>query len=262
MSPAERSTMRPVDKWWWPKETFRVGRPTVLLFSGAGVEQSWIANPLIPHLDDYNFGVWRMPGRGTRVDEPDPTNLRVLSREVAEGIRDIGAVRPVLGGHSFGGYFGYIVTQELEKLGVEVGRLVTITTACPTEFRLGAAYARLHGGPDKYIKRRLAKAIRNQTLPPEYVGPDQFESVGRAMGVDFTLGFGELSRAVIDTSITDISVSDDEKLLIKKIERWRPYTRGDFDSIVTTGGHAFVLDKPEVVTRVLNREAEIAYNRC
>ncbi|MFF3570205.1 thioesterase II family protein [Nocardia jiangxiensis] len=248
-----------LEKWWFPTSDYRGRRPSVWLFGGAGVEQAWTANPLIPLVGDYDFAVWRMPGRSVRKDEPDPTSLRAVGREIAESIAEIGAVRPVLSGLSFGGLLAFVATQELEKLGVQVGRFVPIVSACPNEWRMGAVYAWLNGGPVRYTKRRLAAADKAGKLPPELSGANR-EVMQRPYVADLTAGFREWSHSVIKTSITDISASDEQRLHISNLTRWRPYTRGEFDSITSTGGHFFYREHPEVVSRVFDRESEIAYS--
>ncbi|MFD3704497.1 alpha/beta fold hydrolase [Nocardia sp. NPDC058658] len=246
-------------KWWFPIEDYRGKRPSVWLLGGAGVEQAWTANPLIPLIGNYDFAVWRMPGRGVRKDDPEPTSMRAVGRELAESIAAIGAVRPVVAGLSSGGLLAFIATQELEKLGVEVGRFIPIVSTCPNEWRVGAAYAWMTGGPTRYAKRRLAAADKAGKLPPELSGPNR-QAMLRPYIVDLTTGFRAWSHTTITTPITDISASDDARLRITHAKRWRRYTRGDFDSIITTGGHLFYRDHPEIVSRVLDRESDIAYS--
>ncbi|MDF0530311.1 alpha/beta fold hydrolase [Tsukamurella sp. 8F] len=247
-------------KWWWPAGEYRGGRPSVFFFGGAGVEMAWAANPLIPLIGDYDFASWRMPGRGTRSDEPDPTSMRELGREIAQSIAEIAPVRPVLSGHSFGGYVGYAATQELEKLGIEVGRFVPIVAACPTEFRLGSVYTHMRGGPFKYASQRIAEADDIGLLPPELGDENLKESLRHTVAVDFALGFGALRHTPIAAGITDISASDDTQLKISHPKRWKRFTKGEFDSILTTGDHLFYREHPEIIAVAWEREGELAYS--
>ncbi|MBO0856598.1 MAG: thioesterase [Nocardia sp.] len=257
--PQRVKSLTALEKWWFPTSDYRGKRPSVWLFGGAGVEQAWTANPLIPLIGEYDFAVFRMPGRSVRKDEPHPTSLRELGREVAQSLVEIGAVRPVLSGLSFGGLLAFVAVQELEKLGFEVGRFVPIVAACPNEWRAGGAYAMLHGGVDKFIERRLEEATPGGKLPPE-MAEMTLENLRGPYLADMSCGFREWKHSMIKTSITDVSAADDQRLKIPSLTRWKRYTRGEFDSITATGGHFFYRERPEVVSRVFERESEIAYS--
>lgn len=63
------------------------------------------------------------PGRGTRIEEPFPTNLISLSHDIADVIGSL-ADRPiVLFGHSMGAAIGLEVARSLESKGISVAHL-------------------------------------------------------------------------------------------------------------------------------------------
>ncbi|SIS21284.1 alpha/beta fold hydrolase [Williamsia sterculiae] len=263
MTARQDSTTAPaaIDKWWWPAGAYRADHPSVFFFSGAGVDQAWAANPLIPLVKGFNFGVWRMPGRATRINEPAPVDMPALADEIARSIVAIKAVRPVLCGHSYGGLVAFMGSTALERLGHSAGRFVPVAAACPREWQLGGLYTRFRGGPAKYAAYRLERAAERGELPPELAGATEDMVLRRNLVTDFALGLSVTKLPTLrSTPTTDISTSTDEQLLIKSPTRWKRHTKAEFDSIVTTGSHLFYQDRPDIAINVLQNESRIAFD--
>jgi surfactin synthase thioesterase subunit len=248
------------NRWWWPITSYRPATPTILFFLGTGSDQTAI-NPVVPYLDGANFAVWRMPGRGARADEPAPNNLRKLAHDIATSIISLNPDRPVLAGHSFGGLLAFLTSQELERRNFTVGRFMPVVSAHPMQWRIDALYARLRGGPEKHAQRRLAKFEASRLWPPQPItDPTLLEDARQRALVDQRLGFQDFSHTPVNCPITDITAKDDELLKFNSPQRWRRYTHRAFESIIVTGGHYFHRRTPEVLSRILMNEAELAYS--
>ncbi|SKG81684.1 putative thioesterase [Mycobacteroides abscessus subsp. bolletii] len=58
-----------------------------------------------------------------------------------------------------------------------------------------------------------------------------------------------------------MSAKDDEVLpKFAPPRRWAPYTKGEFTSILVTGGHYFYWANPQTLSTILTHEAELALN--
>ena len=230
-----------------------------MFFLGTGADQTAI-NPVVRYLDGPNFAVWRMPGRGARTDEPAPNNLRELAHDIATTVIGINPVRPVLAGHSFGGLLAFLTAQELERRNFAVGRFIPVVSAHPMQWRIDALYARLRGG-ERHAQHRLAKFEASGKWPPQPISdPTLLEHARQRALVDQRLAFQDFSHTPVNCPITDITAKDDELLKFNNPQRWRRYTHGAFESIIVTGGHYFHHRTPEVLSRILMNEADLAYS--
>ncbi|WP_239001759.1 MULTISPECIES: alpha/beta fold hydrolase [unclassified Mycobacteroides] len=234
--------------------------PTVLFFPGAGANHAGEQH-LVPFLAGVNFGVWRMPGRSTRSQEPSPENLRALAAESASAVIGLGCRRPVLAGKSFGGLFGYAVCQALESRDFAVGRFVPVVSGHPSLWRMDALYAKTRGhNPQEHALWRLKADEQRGHWPPKKISDESLlEQARRNAVTDFSLGLQSISRRRITTPITEVSAKDDEVLpKFAPPRRWEPYTTGDFTSILVTGGHYFYWSNPQALATILTHEAELA----
>lgn len=249
----------PLECWWWPRP-YQQSVPTVLFFPGAGANHAGEQH-LVPHLAGVNFGVWRMPGRSTRSQEPPPEKLRVLADNCASAIIGLGCRRPVLAGKSFGGLFGYAVCQALEARDFEVGRFIPVVSGHPSLWRMDALYAKTRGhSPQQHALWRLTNDEQRGAWPPKKIADESLLAQARLHAViDFSLGLQSISRRRITTPITEVSAKDDEVLpKFAPPRRWAPYTKGEFTSILVTGGHYFYWANPQALSTILTHEAEFA----
>jgi surfactin synthase thioesterase subunit len=218
-------------------------------------------NMIHPFVRNANFGVWRMPGRGNRSQEPLPPNIRELAREIASTIIGLKLPRPILVGYCFGGLLAYIVCQELERSDFRAGRIVQFLSIDPLRWRLFSAYALSRGGFDRFIRKILQKAEDSGEWPRIPISDPLLLSETRERAIaDTCLGLRYVRHSRIATPMTDITASDDQWVKFKNPLRWRRYTTGEFESIVLTGGHFLFESKPEELARILNNVADLAYN--
>ncbi|WP_041407544.1 alpha/beta fold hydrolase [Segniliparus rotundus] len=215
---------------------------------------------LAPHMEGVNFGVWRMPGRGARADEPPSTSLQRLVDEITTAALGLDCRSPVLSGHSFGGLLGYLVCQELESQGRAVGRFVPVASADPSVWRRDAALAKLFGGPKKHAQRRVVMFEERGVWPPEGAESATVLQAARSrLEGDIALGLQSFRHDRINASITEVSAKDDEILKERAAQRrWAQHTSGEFESIAVTGGHFFYWRRPQVLATILKSEVELA----
>ena len=248
--------------WWWPNTSPQSTRPTILFFGGAGTDYiTRIVHLLAPFIKSANFGVWMMPGRGNRSDEPDPTDIRTLAQEIASTIVSLQLHRPILVGYSFGGLLAYLVCQELERRDFPIGRLVPVAGVDPLKWRLISMYCMLRGGRDAYLRRGARGSDPTGVEPTiPFADPDLVAEAQERGIADFRLGLQYVRHKRVATSITDVSASDDKLIRFNNPLRWKRFTTGEFESIVITGDHFFYQRAPEKLARVLSNVADHAYN--
>ncbi|WP_078281383.1 thioesterase II family protein [Mycobacteroides franklinii] len=251
----------PLECWWWPR-AYQPSLPTVLFFPGAGANHAGEQH-LVPHLAGVNFGVWRMPGRWTRSAEPHPDNLLRLATECAESVIGLGCRRPVLAGKSFGGLLGYAVCQVLEARNFEVGRFIPVVSGHPSLWGMDAIYGKARGHSLKeHATWRLANDEQRGAWPPRKIADEAILEQARLFVVtDLSLGLQSIPHHRIKTPTTEVSAKDDEVLpKFAAPRRWAPYTRGEFTSILVTGGHYFYWANPQALATILTNEAEFAFS--
>lgn len=250
------------DYWWWPHRSPQSTRPTILFFGGAGTDYiTKIVHVLHPLIKNANFGVWRMPGRGDRSQEPDPSDIRKLAQEIASVVLGLRLPRPILVGYSFGGLLAYLVCQELERSDFQVGRFVPVASVDPLKWRLISMYTLMHGGRDAYLRRGARKYDGAGIEPANAISDPDLLAEARERGIaDFRLGLQYVRHTRLATPITDVSASDDELIRFNNPLRWKRFTTGEFESIVIAGDHFFYQHAPEKLARVLSNVADHAYN--
>lgn len=248
----------PQEFWWWPKP-YNPALPMVLHFACSGSDHSGEIR-LAPHMEGVNFGVWRMPGRGARADEPPASSLQSLVDEIVAAAMGLDCRLPVVSGHSFGGLLGYALCQELESRGRAAGRFVPVASADPSAWRRDALSAKLFGGVKKHAQRRVAMFEERGVWPPEGAESAAVLQAARSrLENDIALGLQSLRQGRINASITEVSAKDDEILREHSARRrWARHTAGEFESIAVTGGHFFYWRRPQVLATILKNEAELA----
>lgn len=76
------------------------------------------------HLTDSEVHAVRYPGRGERIDEPPPTDLRALAHEIATAVEPLAGLPLALFGHSMGAVVALETARALEARGLPVAHLV------------------------------------------------------------------------------------------------------------------------------------------
>ncbi|HEY5821773.1 MAG TPA: alpha/beta fold hydrolase [Propionibacteriaceae bacterium] len=231
--------------WWWPLGSPYGQRP-VLFFPPSGAEPS-AARGLLGHGAGLRFGVLQLPGRGERLDEPAPTDLRPLIVDVADAVAALDGPPALLVGHSFGGLLAYGVTAELEDRGTPVARLITVASVSPSSWtaELAADRAAHTGGLEDFVRRRSALILANGGVPAELLAHPEFSArAAELTRVDVGLSFGGFEPRVIQTPTTTVVARDDTVLAPGAGDGWGDIAAGDFRRFDVPGGHFFYRSAP------------------
>jgi 3-oxoadipate enol-lactonase len=126
--------------------------PLVFLHGIGGAARAW-RGQLDFFADRYRAIAWDMPGYGGSAPLPD-VSIAALAEALADFLRQVGATKPILVGHSIG---GMIVQQWLTKNPVGAGAVVLAQTS--------PAFGKPDGDWQKaFIDARLGPLDRGETL--------------------------------------------------------------------------------------------------
>ena len=231
-------------EWWWPPGHDLPGQRPVLFFPPSGAEPS-IARGLIAHTAGLRFGVLQLAGRGGRLAEPTPTDLREVIVVLAAAVSALDGPPAVLVGHSFGGLLAYGVAAELEAQGRPVGRLIVVAAASPRAWRAELDAAGDVAAED-FVKVRTQQVLTSGGVPPELLAHREFGARARHLTeVDVRLSAYGFEPHPLPTPITAVVARDDTVLSPSAADGWAQVAAGDFRRIDVPGGHFFYRAAPE-----------------
>ena len=241
-------------EWWWPPGSDLYGQRPVLFFPPSGAEPS-IARGLVQHAAGLRFGVRQLPGRGTRLAEPTPTDLREVILASAAAVSALDGPPAVLVGHSFGGLLAYGVAAELEAQNRPVGRLLVVAAASPSSWR---GELRGAGGDlDEFVRQRTQQVLTNGGVPPELLTHRDFGA--RALHlteVDVRLSAHGFEPRPLRTPITAIVAMHDTVLDTSAADGWAYVAAGDFRRVDVPDGHFFYRAAPQRLMAHIRMEVQ------
>ena len=242
-SPSGQARSRATGReWWWPPGHDLYGQRPVLFFPPSGAEPT-IARGLIQHAAGLRFGVLQLPGRGTRLDEPSPTELSEVIAATADAVSSLDGPPAVLIGHSFGGLLAYGIAAELEARSHPVARLIVVAAASPSSWR-----AEVDTASDSavFVRTRTQRVLNNGGVPAQLLAHHEFGARARHLTeVDVTLSAYGFEPRPLLTSITAVVATDDTVLTPSAADGWSDVAAGDFRRINVPGGHFFYRAAPE-----------------
>ncbi|RKN44893.1 thioesterase II family protein [Streptomyces hoynatensis] len=190
-------------------------------------------------LPEFEVHAVRYPGRAERIDEPPPTDLRALARDIAGALAPLGARRLVLFGHSMGAAVALEAALALESGGVPVTHLFASGSrdaplpepgpepeAPPDDEALIRSLVAL-GGTD--AEPAADPLFRELVLPYVRADTEMFHSYDGRVG------------SPLRCPVTAIAGDRDEDADRRP---WSALTRGGFAQHVVPGGHFYLRARP------------------
>jgi medium-chain acyl-[acyl-carrier-protein] hydrolase len=227
----------------------RRASPDVRLFcfpyagGGASVFSRW--PDLLP--DSVEVAAVQLPGREDRITEPAFTAHPPLVRTLAHALRPYLQQPVALFGHCAGALLAYEVAGELRRrFDAPVVRLFVsgqVAADCPVredpvhdladdEFR--AALRRMEGAPADVLADDALMGFLSGRLRADFGLWERYEYTG---------------REPLSCPITAFGGTRDTRMEMPRIARWSAHTTGAFRLHAVEGGHFFVNDRPEELTR-------------
>jgi surfactin synthase thioesterase subunit len=187
------------------------------------------------------------PGRQDRRSEPAIDDLAVLADRVAAVLAGMHDLPLSIFGHSMGASLGFEVIRRLEARGEHPVRLFASGRRAPSELR----DENTHRLGDDAILAEVRKL--NGTNSVLLNDDELMRAALPALRADYKAAerYSAPARATMAASITVLTGDRDPKTTIAEAEAWGRHTTGDCDVHVFTGGHFFLSDEAEAVTKVL-----------
>lgn len=186
-----------------------------------------------------------LPGRGRRIGEPLPADLRALAARLADELvqdraRDaaVGPGAPyALFGHSLGGLIAFEMAHELRRLGAPPPRMLFASAAAAPSRRDDRRWA------EPLDDAGLIAEMRRLSGTPEEVFGDRdlLEMTLPVLRADFLLvgRYEHRRRAPLDCPIAVFGGRRDE-IAEEALLAWREETLGSFSLTMLDGDHFFI----------------------
>ncbi|WP_326984325.1 ACP S-malonyltransferase [Chryseobacterium sp. MYb264] len=206
---------------------------------------------LQPYLEDFEWVPLELPGRGKRHKESLLDSFYDAMGDIYRQIStEIDTEHDVIYGHSLGAILGHWVTYRLEKAGKNPARLIVSGVPRPTIIDTDALKV-LHQLPQKeFAERLIAMGGMPQTFIDNHTFFEYAEPILRA---DFKLldSVSNYNGSRIKTPIT--AIMGTKETYAHKIEEWRNYSHGDIEFHHLEGGHFFINDHPETLSKLISK---------
>jgi surfactin synthase thioesterase subunit len=187
------------------------------------------------------------PGRQDRRGEPAIDDLAVLADRVTGALAGQSDLPLSIFGHSMGASLGFEVARRLEAQGEHPVRLFASGRRAPSMFRDENVHR--HGDEAILAEVRRLNGTDSTLLDDE----DLMRAALPALRADYKAAerYSAPAKATIKAAVTVLTGDRDPKTTIAEAEAWARHTTGEFDVHVFTGGHFFLGEQSEAVTKVL-----------
>lgn len=198
----------------------------------------------------------QLPGRGVRINEPLPTDVKAVAASIADALGQLDALPFVLFGHSLGGALCYETACELEAAGHAVHLKHIFLSGCSSPTHHASKQIAEQNLSDDRIRERLR---HYQGTPTELLNDnDLFELFLPVLRSDFRMmaAYRPLESRVVQAPVTVFSGTK-EKITDEQIDAWADYAGHYFSKHRFKGGHFFIhSDRAQVIRRIF-QEVEI-----
>jgi surfactin synthase thioesterase subunit len=192
------------------------------------------------------------PGRQDRRSERPLTDVDAL----VDGICDVLYGQPelpvTLFGHSLGAIVGFEIARRLEAAGQDPVRLFASGRRGPSTRRDEAVHLRDDAGI-------LAEVRRLNGTASTLLGDDELMRAALpSLRADYQMAetYRCAPDVTVDFPITALTGDADPKTSLSEANAWAAHTTGAFDLQVFTGGHFFLTDHVDAITKLLGRHFE------
>lgn len=217
----------------------------------AGGSASIYKNWNINLADNIELCPIELAGRGTRITERYYENLEEAVDDIfSQIVDDITRYDYAFFGHSMGAFLAYEITQKIMALGLPMPKNVFFSGRKPPGTPRRAKLFSMMS-PAEFEEGILALG----GTPPEFFQyPELKKLFIPLLRSDFSLSETVVDRPEIIPLDTNISIllGDSEGIPSTVAVQWYAHTNGKCSIHFVEGGHFFLIDKPEVVIRIIN----------
>lgn len=193
----------------------------------------------------------RLPGRGTRVEEPPFADLKLLVDTVAKELRPLWEKPFALFGHSMGAVIAFDLARHLRhEYGYDALHLFVSGSCAPHVPSHMIPFYDLSEGGFLETVRRL-----NGTPPQVLEHPELMKLLLPALRADFQMAqaYEYLAGPPLDCSITAFGGLRDEEVSSDCIKAWREQTTGEFSLEMIDSDHFFVQRARPLLLQMVSR---------
>lgn len=218
----------------------------ILHFAGGNMYSLWFMKSYLDAYFDIHF--LELPGRGKRIRE---TLLYDFEAAVTDYYQQIKKIRNNntqyhIYGHSLGALLGFWVSVKMEKAGDVPISLIVSGSRGPNVIKK----KNRHLMSDAALKKELLEmgGVEEEVLSNNELF-DFFNPIIRA---DFQL-VDEYVRTDNDTAVSCPirAIMGDKEELVTRINDWKMYTINNFNHTILSGGHFFIYDHKEEISRII-----------
>ncbi|MGW2090191.1 thioesterase II family protein [Streptomyces sp. NPDC001880] len=243
--------MKPKTGRWFAAETTApdaVARLFCLPHAGAGASayRGWQAR-VGP---DVEVAPVQLPGREARFSEPPVTSAAEIARELCEHLVERAGGKPfALFGHSMGALLAYELTHELVGAGRPPVHLVVSGYGAPNLPR-PAVYGVVHQLPDDRLARHI-EGLQG-TAGEVLQHPELLELLLPVLRADYELceTYRFVERPPLPVPVTALGGTEDPATTEPMLRAWGGLTTAAFTATGYPGGHFYLTEQLDDVTRV------------
>jgi surfactin synthase thioesterase subunit len=205
-----------------------------------------VAAALSPRVDVVAI---QYPGRQDRRNERPIDDMAVLADQIHAILQRQPEMPLILFGHSMGAIVGFEVTRRLEAAGHGPVRLVASGRRAPSTYRNETVHLRDDAGI-------LAEIRKMSGTASSVLGDDEMmRAVLSALRADYraTETYTCPPDITVNCPITVMAGDNDPKTTVEEAKAWAQHTTGSFDLHVFAGGHFFLTDHAEAITKILDQ---------
>jgi len=202
----------------------------------------------------------RLPGRGTRIEEPPFLDLKQLVHTMAAELRPLWEKPFALLGHSLGALIAFDLTRHLrDEYGHHAVHLFVSGSCAPNQpSEIMRPYDLSEDGFLETVRRL------NGTPPKVLDHPELMKLMLPVLRADFQIAqdYKYLSGRPLNCPITAFGGSRDEEVCSDCLRAWRLETTGEFSLCMIDGDHFFIQRARSVLLQILSQQLhELTRNR-
>jgi surfactin synthase thioesterase subunit len=188
------------------------------------------------------------PGRQDRRAEQPIDDLAVLADRIYRILRTQPVLPLTIFGHSLGALVGFEVTRHLEADGHGPVRLFASGRRAPSTYRDEAVHKRDDAGIWDEVRRL------NGTLSSVLSNEEIMQAALPALRADYRAveTYSCAPDVTVNCPISVLTGENDPKTTLDEARAWARHTSGSFEFHVFPGGHFFLTDHVDEITKVID----------